>query len=316
MRCAKCGYISFDYLSECKKCRADLAAARDSIGYLGVKPAVPLLLGSLISMHEAAPQPESAAVETQTLASFSFQEEVVALPRTVGEVGEESSWETPKSEVAPPPPAAAASDEAQEDFSLLDLSDEELELLIDKEALGYDETDAALPGGVFDSAGKRSAERLSTADPTTPVVEFSLPEVESVTVPAADRSAFSVDDFPPRPDPQTVPLHLEISPPESEMRPAPVPDADEPVLDLDDSMLELDDSDTEIIALDEPIDEPGGGPAGLENAAEAPAGLQSAPDAARPPADNSADDFVLELSEDDLDALLEELGGITPKGTV
>jgi len=130
MRCAKCGYISFDYLSECKKCRTGLAAARESIGFLAAKPSVPFLLGSLLSVYEAAPLPESGAVEAQTLTSFNFPEEAAAPPSPIDEAGEEFSRETQESAVDSPSPVAASSDVAEEDFSLLDLSDEELELLI------------------------------------------------------------------------------------------------------------------------------------------------------------------------------------------
>ena len=48
MRCHKCGYISFDHLSECKKCGVDLVATRDKLGLAFMKPSEPFLLGSLI----------------------------------------------------------------------------------------------------------------------------------------------------------------------------------------------------------------------------------------------------------------------------
>jgi len=48
MRCNKCGFISFDYLSECKKCRSNLTATRDGLGLLDVRPSIPLYLGALV----------------------------------------------------------------------------------------------------------------------------------------------------------------------------------------------------------------------------------------------------------------------------
>jgi len=48
MRCPKCGYVSFDYLSRCKKCSRDLADARRTLNLIDAKPAVPFLLGSLV----------------------------------------------------------------------------------------------------------------------------------------------------------------------------------------------------------------------------------------------------------------------------
>lgn len=48
MRCQKCGFHSFDYLSACKKCGSDLSSIRDSLGLLGVKPQVPFFLNVLL----------------------------------------------------------------------------------------------------------------------------------------------------------------------------------------------------------------------------------------------------------------------------
>lgn len=48
MRCEKCGYISFDYLSECRKCGVDLTSIRDALGYLPFKPEIPSFLSSLM----------------------------------------------------------------------------------------------------------------------------------------------------------------------------------------------------------------------------------------------------------------------------
>jgi hypothetical protein len=48
MKCQKCGYVSFDYLSQCKKCGADLTAARGLLGFSELKSEVPSLLGALL----------------------------------------------------------------------------------------------------------------------------------------------------------------------------------------------------------------------------------------------------------------------------
>jgi hypothetical protein len=47
MRCNKCGYISFDYQTECKGCGASLAGVRDELGLPAAKPSLPFSLGSL-----------------------------------------------------------------------------------------------------------------------------------------------------------------------------------------------------------------------------------------------------------------------------
>jgi len=76
MKCTKCGYVSFDYLSECKKCRTSLTAARDGFGFAGEKPTVPFLLGSLLSVYESPAHMESTVVETEMSTPFSFGEGV------------------------------------------------------------------------------------------------------------------------------------------------------------------------------------------------------------------------------------------------
>jgi hypothetical protein len=48
MKCQKCGYVSFDYLSQCKKCGADLTTVREKLGFSALKPEVPSLLGALL----------------------------------------------------------------------------------------------------------------------------------------------------------------------------------------------------------------------------------------------------------------------------
>lgn len=48
MKCQKCGFVSFDYLSQCKKCGADLTATREKMGFSALKSEVPFLLGALL----------------------------------------------------------------------------------------------------------------------------------------------------------------------------------------------------------------------------------------------------------------------------
>ncbi len=334
MRCANCGYVSFDYLSECKKCRTDLAGARESIGFIAAKPAVPFLLGSLINMEAPAPQPENpVVVETQTLNSFSFPEELTHSNDPVEKAGDEFRLETPQSEIDTPNSANAASEAAEEDFSLLDLSDEELELLIDKDALGYDETDATLTEGLSEVAKPpreqfaavepipmavepipMAAEPIPLAiEPITPAIEFSLPEVKTPAGPETDKPTLNVDDFLEGLGAKPSPKSPSTSHLEGEIPSAAVPAANELVLDFDDPSLDLD-TDLELTFALEPISESSDSPAGIEKAPKAPAALEPAFDPARPQTDDSTDDFVIELSDNDLDALLEELGGTTPKG--
>jgi hypothetical protein len=61
MRCHKCGYISFDHLSECKKCGVDLTGTRDKLGMAPVKPSEPFLLGGLLKDYKKDPRMEPVA---------------------------------------------------------------------------------------------------------------------------------------------------------------------------------------------------------------------------------------------------------------
>lgn len=49
MKCNKCGFVSFDYLSQCRKCGTDLTAMRELLGFSALKSEVPSLLGTLLS---------------------------------------------------------------------------------------------------------------------------------------------------------------------------------------------------------------------------------------------------------------------------
>ncbi len=60
MRCAKCGYTSFDYLSECEQCSADLTGDRQKLGLLALKPAMPFFLEPLLQPD--ADDPDEAAI--------------------------------------------------------------------------------------------------------------------------------------------------------------------------------------------------------------------------------------------------------------
>jgi hypothetical protein len=44
MKCSKCGFISFDYLSTCKKCGTNLSQARSELGFSESVPAPPAFL--------------------------------------------------------------------------------------------------------------------------------------------------------------------------------------------------------------------------------------------------------------------------------
>lgn len=49
MKCPRCGFVSFDYLSECKKCSADLRSVREKLGFSDLKPSNVVYLEALLS---------------------------------------------------------------------------------------------------------------------------------------------------------------------------------------------------------------------------------------------------------------------------
>jgi hypothetical protein len=113
MKCSKCGFVSFDFLSECKKCGTNIAGSREALGFDTMKPSVPFFLGALLKDYETSAPGAEAARNEDTISSFDFGEESDSRNGDFKLEGE-----------------AAVQPRENEDFSLLDLTDEELDLLI------------------------------------------------------------------------------------------------------------------------------------------------------------------------------------------
>lgn len=129
MRCPKCGFNSFDYLAECKKCGTDLGNTRQELGIAGQKPAMPFLLGALLKDHGSA---QAAAKEGSEADLFSdFQQASAGLdvheqsqehaPGDAGDIELDLS-EQPKS--PSPPGQSSTSGSFSDDGISIDLSDE------------------------------------------------------------------------------------------------------------------------------------------------------------------------------------------------
>lgn len=253
MKCAKCGYVSFDYLSECKKCQTSMAGAREGLGFSAARPAVPSLLGSLLGEHQPPAQKTPPVSAPETLDPFSLQTEMgISLDEGFG---------------AEPALAASNTGAAEEDFSLLDLSDEELEQLIDQDSPDGGKREETLPGDMLElSMDEYPVEYLDETlsprqtDPQSPIAAPAQSEAAS-----DEEMTLNFDDF----------------------------------FDATDEAKPGD-------SLDVPGD-PLGEPAWLKN--EAPLTLQFEPAPEQPPQrpEESANDFVIDLSESDLDALLKRL---------
>jgi hypothetical protein len=119
MKCTKCGYVSFDYLSECKKCGINLAGIRETLGFQGAKSNVPFFLGSLLKDYvKPSAGDEKHLTEPASKPSFDFDD--IDLAESFGNV-------EPAAKIAAERAGAPAAEPLEtEDFNLLDISDEEL----------------------------------------------------------------------------------------------------------------------------------------------------------------------------------------------
>ena len=127
MKCTKCGFVSFDYLSECKKCGVSLAATRDLFGFPGTKSNVPFLLGSLIKDYVkplAAEDEHLTADSSKQSLDFGFGDEL-ELNGSMGNM--DQAAQTGLAEQAVDPASQVLEGE---DFTLLDISDDELNVLM------------------------------------------------------------------------------------------------------------------------------------------------------------------------------------------
>lgn len=162
MKCNKCGYVSFDYLSECKKCGVSLDATREGLGFGTAKPNMPSFLGPLLKDYVKPPE-EPSKEEPESGFSFDFGEDLdsedIQAEASPGNGGDEEIELAPETllqserdpaldaleaglgfEPEPEPvqsaparqggPGIPAEQPEGDDFSLLDITDEEMDLLI------------------------------------------------------------------------------------------------------------------------------------------------------------------------------------------
>ena len=295
MRCAKCGYFSFDYLSECKKCRTSLADVRRGFGFSGAAPAIPSLLAALFRDYEPVVNMEDGTAAIAMSDPLDFEER----PAVALEPAEQESRR------AAPPPVIAGNVEAEEDFSLLDLTDEELDLLMDKSAFAADDEESPIQM------------RADTDD-----ADFTLPEPPEIEMPPEQASdklelVFDPNDYLPEPRDES-PAAAATTVPEqglppdlpdlAEMPPEQASDKLELVFDPDDYLPEPRDESpaaaaTAVPEQELPLDLPDLAEAAAISAADFKA--STGPDG--PESDKPDDDFVIELSDDDLDELLIKL---------
>jgi hypothetical protein len=240
---------------------------RRHLGFSSTRPVIPSLLGSLFRETEPVANPESEAVGIAISTPLDLEVKLDDGARQAEPVN---------GAALSPTPVIANAEEGEEDFSLLDISDEELDLLIDK--------------GSFPNGGPQPQVQLRDDSSD---VEFTIPD--SLFMDEQASETFKIE--PAQSQTPSVPGFGEIEPslefqdylPGLKSKPAEVPSA---LPDLD-------------LSLDLPELDTGKG--------AAPAQFEGLSGLTRPQGGQSEDDFVIELSEDDLDSLLVELSH-PPKG--
>lgn len=140
MKCHKCGYTSFDYLSECKKCGVDLTSVRDGLGFWAVKPTVPFFLGLLLKDQAGGVTPGREALMGETPAetlpeiefddNFDMEEDFVLSGELTGGAEPSSEQSHDKVTLGPTGKDAGVTDE------VLEISDEELNQFMEEAGQG------------------------------------------------------------------------------------------------------------------------------------------------------------------------------------
>lgn len=126
MKCSKCGFVSFDYLSECRKCGTNLVGVRDALGFGAAKPAVPPFLEKLLDGYVPPESKEEKDLAADgELRSLDFEENYDAVEFNVPQD------DTPRATAAQSGGASPEHGDAGE-FNLFELSDADLDLAIDE----------------------------------------------------------------------------------------------------------------------------------------------------------------------------------------
>lgn len=204
MRCPKCGFNSFDYLSECKKCSADLTKTRQELGLTGIKPTTPFLLGPLLKEHkEAEPEVKKVAApdafaELQH-ASLGLEDDLSLSPGAAEDAAEDAGGIDFFDRAQPPAAKTAktSSQPVEDDDISFDLSDEQADWSFLDEQV--DEDFLSQPGQAEDGKkspplGDSAKKSVKQADEDA-VIELSEEDLEGLFLDLEDQdSKKSKDD--------------------------------------------------------------------------------------------------------------------------
>jgi hypothetical protein len=181
MKCTKCGYVSFDYLSECKKCGIDLVTAREALGFQTAKSNVPFFLGSLLKDYvKPSATDEKHLTEDNPKSEFDFGEDF-----DFGGSFDNAppTGQTIAAQTAPPSPVLQEAD----DFNLLDISDEELGILtMDDE---NERASGKGAGAALEAASRTGAPNEPGADANTLIPRFDVSSLPGLSQDPMEKSS-------------------------------------------------------------------------------------------------------------------------------
>ena len=180
MRCPKCGYITFDHLETCTKCRRKIAAMSEQLSGTVFKAEAPAFLQ--FNVHESDTDNDASAdlfpKNHDIDVEFSFDEEEVVTDNV--QASEEVEFDL-MDESQDAPASQGNEDEGGDEFDLdlfdeesveLDLDEAEADVADDKEGpqLDFSELDISDLGPPVDDEDDLSSAELTLEDPAnTPV---------------------------------------------------------------------------------------------------------------------------------------------------
>lgn len=286
MKCTKCGFVNFDYVSECKKCGIDLSFVRNGLGFLGVKPELPFHLTALLEDLESSAlgggQQRAPQKADASLPEIEFGDE---LDLDADIVFADDDLLSPAAGM-PGAGKNVAQATLEEDFDL------GADIVFDDEELGGIE---------------------KTSDSGSLTLENDLPESRTSTVKADKKPSGDTDDFDFEID-FALEDNAASEPPAGAEAVQPLENTDEELtitFDEDDFQLPKEEEaqiakDKQDFSDDLDLDIPTG--LTMEDDVLA---KPSGKDATKAPGEeDAADDLVIELSENDLESLLMELDDV------
>lgn len=190
MKCHKCGFVSFDYLSECKKCGINLEGSRSLLGMMDFKPSMPFFLGAMInakpeganggSTGVAAQKPDAMGLGEIDFGGdleFEIEEDVPALSTQPAKFSD--SEILPQIELPEGFTLSLGEEEKNDDFELVIGPDFEQALSLELDAKDFDDLAQTAPVK-DDLAGFQFDEPILDFSAAAPATESAVAEADSL----------------------------------------------------------------------------------------------------------------------------------------